>query len=693
MDLLSILKILISFLINLVNYLITNPLGELLILMSIVFLIPLIMERTNFPMIFGLVLAGIIIGPHGLKLVSIDSNLNLLQGIGISYIMFIAGLELDIDKFLHLKGKSFLFACLTGLLPGLLSFGFAIELLRLPLLSSIVVAITVASHTVVEYPYLSKIQVGNEESILVTLGATIITDSICLSILGITLAINIKGSSFSLVPLLIFIIGIVFYVLILMFILPYFSRLFFQKTHSSDVEFQFTFIVMLFTALFAELFGLDQVIGAFIGGLALNRLIPKDSRLMNITEFFGRAFFIPVFTIYIGMLINLGAIFDGIQTIIISLVFLISLFVGKYIAAFIVGKIYHYQYSNYMTMFGLTLSQAGVALACLFLGVQSGLLSNEYLSAGIIFLTISDIASPLISHKYGRKMAQSKKVEIKSLNKFEITKNVLMPISNMFSEPRLVDLGCMLVKQGEGTLFPIHVMVPQKDQLTSPELTTDSDSADKILKKIISLGNEFGIKLYSLKHVDDNIPEGILNSALEINASLILFDLKGDHPPKNFYFSEAIDIVLRKTRCPVAIAKFTTQISLFERIIVFLTQYELVNPFTRNYILLVRNISKSLGKKIIILDVSTLDFEWDKVLTNISPDFRYEFQKFKIISSRKLNNFLTPNDFIIGTIPPNFPVFHDFTSKNRSFSASDDAYFYSIRSLSISMLLLYLPKL
>ena len=693
MDIPSILMILELVIKNILNFLTGNSLGTILILMVIVFLVPLLMERIKFPLIFGLVIAGIIIGPNGLRLISIDANINLLQGIGISYIMFIAGLELDLDKFLRLKGKSFLFACLTGMLPGLLSFGLALKILGLPLLSSIVVGVTVASHTIVEYPYLSSIHIENKESILVTLGATIITDAVCLTILGISLAIHLQGSNFSLVSLLIFILGIFAYILGLIIFVPYIGRLFFQKVYNSDVEFQFTFIVMLFTALFAEFFGLDKVIGAFIGGIALNRLIPKDSRLMNITEFFGRAFFIPVFTIYIGMLVNLGAFFEGTRTLLISLTFLISLFIGKYVAAFALGKILHYRSSDYMTMFGLTLSQAGVTLASLLLGVQSGLLSNEYLSAGIIFLTITDVTAPLISHKYGRKMMLGEEIQIKPLGQFEISKNVLMLVSEMFSGPRLVDLGCMLVKQENGTLFPINVIVSQKNLSYVSEIKAEIDSAEEILKKTISLGNEFGIKISPLKRVDDKISEGFFNAALEINASLLLFEWKGDYSSKTFFFSEIIDTVLRKSRRPVGIAKFTTQIGLLERVIVFLTQYELVNPFTMNYIRLVRNISKSLGKKITVIDVSPLDLEWDMVLKNIASDFTYDFQKLKIVSFRKLNKLITSNDFLIATIPPNYGVFHDYNTNDRMFTTSQETYFYGIRSLPNSMFLLYLPKL
>ena len=228
--------------------LINNPLETLLIFVTILLLIPFIVKSIKVPEIIGFIFMGVIVGEYGLNILQVNSAVTLLQTVGILYIMFIAGLELDIDQFLKVKYKSISFGMLTGFLPGFFLFTVLFFGLKFSFLSSLLLADIIASHTVMTYPIVSQIGASKNESVVVTLGATMLTDTLSLLLLAIIVVLN-SNNSISITYLLGFIVNLAIFVILAIIILPRIARFFLSKHHTSETEFQFALLVMLSTAV------------------------------------------------------------------------------------------------------------------------------------------------------------------------------------------------------------------------------------------------------------------------------------------------------------------------------------------------------------------------------------------------------------------------------------------------------------
>ena len=674
----------------------TDPITIILILIFIILVVPMITKILKIPNILGLLVAGVLIGPDIFNLIptTTGTSIDLLQSVGILYIMFIAGLDLDIDQFIRVKEKSIVFGVLTGVFPGL--FCFILVMIFVPNMttfSALFIADIVASHTVMAYPMVSDIGVANDDSVVVTLGATLLTDTGSLLLLAILVAYGTNHGNLSSGFILSFTAYLIIFLIFVLFILPQIARIFFKQQNSSDVEFQFTFLIMLLTAVFAKSIGLADIIGAFIGGLAINRLIPKDSRLMQITGFFGKAFFIPIFMIYVGMLANFNAFISGGTVIIYSLTLLISLFLGKFIAAWVAGKIFHYNNARIMNMYSLTLPQLGATLATLFVGIQYHFLSNNALNAGIIFVLVSNLIAPVLTGKFAQKLITTTFSDTDMKKDFHLTSNLLVPVASGASGPSLIDLAGMFAKQKDGILYPINV-VPTSDARSQSLLPPSEDTQntpEKILEHAVSLANELQINVKPIKRIDDSIIEGIRNSALEINASLIVLEWKGFTNSISRSFSDIVDATLIQTNIPVCVAKFIEPLNFVGRIITIISDNDINNPYFAEFIFLAKNLSRSFAKKLIFIDVSHSNTSLQIQLEKLEPESYFDYKKVAAASARKLRQIIEPHDFLLVSIPPAHDLFSSMFSSIPVSSAFQTTYFYSIKSFENSMLLFYFP--
>src|SRR5690554_163684 len=324
---------LLSLVHNELKFPIDNPVLIFAILLLIILLSPILLKRFNVPSIIGWIIAGVIIGPYGLNW--IDNNnagVELFSTIGLLYIMFIVGLELDFNEFIQNRNKSLTFGFFTFIIPIIIGFPVCHYLLGYDFNASLLTASMFATHTLVAYPIVSKLGISKNQAVAVTVGGTILTDTAVLLILAVIIG-NSQGS-LSQEFWIRLVISLAIFSFIMFFIVPKIAKWFFRKLESEKhSHYIFVLSVVFFAAFLAEVAGVEAIIGAFVAGLALNKLIPHSSALMNRIEFIGNSLFIPFFLISVGMLVDVSVIMSGPTALIVAGTLTAVALFGKWLAA------------------------------------------------------------------------------------------------------------------------------------------------------------------------------------------------------------------------------------------------------------------------------------------------------------------------------------------------------------------------
>src|SRR5690554_6126329 len=323
------------------------------LILFIILLSPILLRKIRIPGIIGLILSGVLVGPHALNILERNSAVDLFSTIGLLYIMFIAGLELDLNEFRKTRHKSVTFGFYTFVIPVLIGYPVCHYILGYDISASIMISSMFATHTLVSYPVVNSYGITKNEAVAITVGGTILTDTAVLILLAV-----IIGASQGQLDQQFWVtmgVSIAIFLSIMFGIIPRIAKWFFQKVEGEKTaHYIFVLTVVFFTAFLAEIAGLEHIIGAFVAGLALNKLIPHSSALMNRIEFIGNAIFIPFFLISVGMIVDVSVLFNGPAALIIAGTLTIVAVFSKWIAAWITQLIYGYSAAQRQVIFGLS---------------------------------------------------------------------------------------------------------------------------------------------------------------------------------------------------------------------------------------------------------------------------------------------------------------------------------------------------
>lgn len=343
-----------------------NPVLLFSLILFIILFAPILLNKLRIPHLIGLIIAGAIIGPNGFNLIARDMSIILFGTVGLQYIMFLAGLEIDLAEFKKNSSKSLVFGLLTFSIPMTIGTLVSFYVLEFSLPTSVLLASMFASHTLIAYPIVSKLGVAKNRAVNITVGGTMITDTLALLVLAV-----IAGMQTGEINQEFWIrlgVSVVAFGLVVMLIFPIIGRWFFKRFDDNISQYIFVLAMVFLGCTLAELAGIEAIIGAFLAGLALNRLIPHTSPLMNRIEFVGNALFIPFFLIGVGMLIDYKAFIKDWSTLEVAGVMTVCAIVGKYLPAFITQKIYGYSADERRLIFGLSNAQAAATLAAVLVG-------------------------------------------------------------------------------------------------------------------------------------------------------------------------------------------------------------------------------------------------------------------------------------------------------------------------------------
>lgn len=491
----------------------TDPVLKFLLILVIILAAPLLLNKLRIPHLLGLIIAGAIIGPNGFNLVLRDSSIILSGTAGLLYIMFLAGLEIDLGDFKKNKWKSLTFGMYTFLVPMALGTLVGLYVLNFSMLTSILLASMFASHTLIAYPIISKLGITKDKAVGITVGGTMITDTLALLVLTVIVEMAVGDVD----DWFWYRLGaaIILFFAFVMIVFPIVGRWFFKRCEDNVSQYIFVLVMVFLGAYLAELAGLESIIGAFLAGMALNRLIPSTSPLMNRVEFVGNAIFIPFFLIGVGMLIDYRAFFTNWDTIKVGAVMIVVATVAKFVAAWLTQKTFRMSVDQRRVIFGLSNAQAAATLAAVMVGYNvilgetpAGepirLLNESVLNGTILMILVTCTMASFSAQKGAHNIAMNDVSEEKE-GAGEHQERILIPVSYEKNVTELVNLSTAIKsKKNKNGLFALNVINNQ----------ASDDKAFKQSKKVLNMA-------VTTASATDNVLQDLLRYDLNVANAII----------------------------------------------------------------------------------------------------------------------------------------------------------------------------
>lgn len=512
---------------------VSDPVLIFSIVMVVVLIAPLIAEKLRLPGIIALIFFGIILGPHVGNVLERDKTIELLGMIGLLHIMFIAGIEVDLQEIKSSKHLSISFGLITFTVPFFTGFIAAYFLLKMNLYASLLLASMFSSHSLLTFPIVSKLGLTKKPAVTATIGGTIITDIMALFALAIIVAMDAGEVS------VIFWIKLlslsILYSAGIVFLLPKLTSWFFKSFYSDSGAEDYVFVT---TALFvssylSKLIGLEPIIGAFITGLTLNPLIPEKSILMTRIKFVANSLFIPFFLISVGMIINPILVFTDLNTILVSITMFVVIFVGKFLSAFVFGKAFKFSGNDIGLIFGISINQASATLAAGLVGYNVGILNEAVLSGTILMIAVTTFLGSIMTQKYSLKIKKHD-VENKTLVKPETVERILVPLSNPNNLNSLMDLAFLLDKKNASEpIYPLHIA------LNNDNVGQNIIAGEELLAKAGERAYAMQKSILPLTKVANNVLSAILKTVAEQRISKIVL---GVSPKSKFIGTFLINV-------------------------------------------------------------------------------------------------------------------------------------------------------
>jgi Kef-type K+ transport system membrane component KefB/mannitol/fructose-specific phosphotransferase system IIA component (Ntr-type) len=555
---------------------------------ALIFLVaPLLMQAVRLPGMIGLILAGALIGPNALNLLDRSSTIILLGTVGLLYLMFLAGIDIDLHQFRRYRHRSIVFGALTFVLPQ--GIGTAVMLaVGYDLLTAVLIASMFASHTLVAYPIALRFGIGRSQAVTTAVGGTIITDTAALLVLSV-IASSTRGevdaAFWMRLPA-----TLAIYFVVVWYGLPRLARWFFRSERTGAIaEYVFVFAALFAGAYLAELAGIEGIVGAFLVGLALNRLIPEQSVLANRIRFVGEAIFIPFFLLSIGMLVDVRVLFGSAHAWEVMIAMTATVSVTKWLAARAAGRLYGYSPAEWWTIFGLSVPQAAATLAATLIGIRIGLFDEAVLNGSVLMILVTCVLGPWVVERYGRQLALE--TELQPAGSGVVPQRMLVPMANPATADALLELA-LAVREGESRepLYALSV-VPDGGDASLETIAR----AERMLSHAVQHAAAVDVQVRTIIRIDPNYATGIARGALETRTSVIIIGWDARRSTRQLIFGTVLDQLLEQTRQHVIVAKLGHPLNTTSRVVLLLARGSELIPGYSDALRTVKLVASRLG--------------------------------------------------------------------------------------------------
>lgn len=593
----------------------TNPVLLFSLLLFIILFAPLILNKLKIPHLIGLIIAGAVIGPNGLNLMLRDSSIVLFGTVGLLYIMFLAGLEIDLLDFKKNRNKSLVFGIYTFAIPFSLGFLVGHYFLEYSVITSILLASMFSSHTLIAYPMISKLGVAKNRAVNITIGGTIITDILALLVLAAVAGVStgeVTNGFWLRLSLSVLVFG-----MIVLFVFPIIGRWFFKRFHDNISQYIFVLAMLFLGAFLAEAAGIEAIIGAFLVGLALNRVIPHTSPLMNRVAFIGNALFIPFFLIGVGMLIDYRVFFKDFETIKVAVTMIVVATTSKFLAAWLTQKTYKFSADERRLIFGLSNAHVAATLAVVLVGyniilnkaeIAAAALQNQViepirlfdenvLNGTILLILATCTIAAFIAQKGARNIALLESSENPSEN-LKTIERILIPLSNLGTTNELINLSVTIKsKKNKKGLYALNVID-----------NNSSDSAAekkgrKLMEKALVAVSATDNSLNELIRYDLNIVNGISSVVMENKITDLVLGVHNNTNISDSFLGHFTEGILTKCNTTTLIYKAAQPLATIKRHLVIVPEKAEIEIGFSAWITKVWNIARNTNTKMVFYAV------------------------------------------------------------------------------------------
>lgn len=529
-------------------------------MLAIALIVPPIFERLRLPGLVGLLVAGVLLGPSVANILNPEEQMmKLFTDAGKIYLMFVAGLEIDLAEFRKTKERSLGFGIATFMLP-LIGGAIVGQLFGFSLNSSILIGSLLASHTLLSFPIVIKLGVARNQAVTVTVGATIFTDIAALLVLAI--CVSIHQGEFSAASLAIQLGALALYSAAVLFGLDWAGREFFRRTGDEETnQFLFVMLAVFLAAVGAQLINVDKIVGAFLAGLAVNDVVGRGP-VEEKVEFVGSTLFIPFFFVGMGLLIDIPAFINSLtEGLPLTLAIVGALFLGKILAALLAKLLFRYSWNESLTMWSLSLPQVAATLAAALAAFEVELISKSVFNAVIVLMLVTSVLGPMLTSTFASKLPQPKMERESAAGASDGEDagsdrpfKVVVPVYNPSTVRYLIEMASLLARHESGIIVPLAI-AKSRARLEDPQVAQAMKVSRRLIDRAVEVSNEFEVEARPTIRIDDEVSDGISRTAREEDASSIVMGWSDIGGLRARLFGSVINKVFWSCHCPVAVVR------------------------------------------------------------------------------------------------------------------------------------------
>lgn len=544
---------------------ITDPTLIFFVVLLIILFAPIIMGKLRIPHIIGMVLAGMFIGKYGLNILERDSSFELFGKVGLLYIMFLAGLEMDLESMKKNSKRFLIFGLLTCLVPFVMTYFMATWLLGYSSQASFLLGCIMASNTLIAYPIVGRYGLQRNSSVMLSVGSSMI--SLFLALLMLAALAASYGEDTGIVYWSLFVLKFCVFLGGSIWLIPKLARYFLRRYSDAVMEFIFVLAVMFLSAAASEAVGMEGIVGAFTSGLILNRFIPHVSPLMNRIEFIGNALFIPYFLIGVGMLINIQSLFTGFHMIWIVLLIVFFGTFGKAVAAYLSSLLFRLSISAGNMMFGLTSAHAAGAIAMVMVGmrleVSPGvyLVNDEMLNGVVIMILVTCVISTMMTAHAAQQIILREKTHLKTENTKQDDEKILLCVKYPEIASQLLDMAIMMRnhKLNRGVVA-LNVVYDDTNSAANRE------KGLQLLEQLEQKASASEVKMQTQVRLASNIANGIKHAFREFAASEIIMGMHVHTEVNPKFWGDFIQSLYNGLNRQIVLSRFVQPLNTLRRI-------------------------------------------------------------------------------------------------------------------------------
>ena len=548
---------------------ITNPTWIFLVVLAIILFAPLLFNRIRVPHLVGMILAGVLVGEHGLNILTRDSSFELFGKVGLYYIMFLASLEMDLEGLKKNRTRGITFGLISFFIPAVLGFLAGQWVLHLPWQASLLFSCIISSHTLIAYPIVGRYGLSRHDCVTIAIAGTMI--ALLLALLTLAGISASAEGDLSVKFWILFLLKCAAYCCFVFYCFPRFTRYFFKHYSDNVTQFTFVLVMLILSAALSELAGLEGLFGAFLAGLVLNRYIPRVSPLMNRIEFVGNALFIPYFLISVGMLVNLKSMFDHREAIFVILVMVITATLTKWLAAWVTQWVLRMKTAERRMLFGLSNAHAAGALAMIMVGTQLEvepgvvLIGDDIINGVVLVILVSCIISSLVTERAAREIALA---DSSTPNHTDHNEKIMVSLYNPDSVEALIDTAVMM-RNPKSKKEMIALQVCLDNEHVEQQLKQGKMNLDRAAHTAAAAD----VQLSTHNRIGVNVVGSLVHSMKELEASELLLGLHHKRRTGDSYLGAIATDLLARINHQVIIVNYLMPVNVVHRIIVAVPEW------------------------------------------------------------------------------------------------------------------------